>query len=609
MRSSLTDLRTHGLIPARTNSGKDATNEVVVKTQSTVTSLLKPSVAVPQTATTASTLPLVSTVKSSLVTPSAMVTPQPATPNAAQPAHSVANVLATVINRILSPSARNTPTAPPVDQPATWVLLAALRRELSGAAVNLDPPSPIKVSPTLTITPVYPETVTGFYNMMTAPPGVDKSIQGYRQFNVVDANGKTGTFYAYESTAPYLTPHLPTANAASVSQVLYVDSGVANLLGHSPATGALPDGSVISIITSAGGAFVNVYSAIRSTTPGGADTVTNILTNTRTGRTIDVSWLVNALGFNAAHVTPALPDYISSDVDPTVTAINGIPPLTIAVQGYQPFEYLGADGATIGHFNALVTTTTDGLGFHTEALLVTGYPDTGAGYAPSIGSVYNTIVFHNLTNVYSSIPQADGTVKITNILTDTSTGKTSDLSWLFQNYNASKGLTDGTNIWAFNFGDGYTIAPTDAQEVFTGVNGLPPGNVSIQGTQVFDVMHGSVSAGTFHADVTTIPKMLLINPAQALLVTDSSSSAVPVGSVFDVRTYPQFGFTNIYSDLVGAGPNGQNLITDTLTTPWGNLDLSWLVQGTDAAAGLNPTMADPLVSFMDGAWLGLFSRF
>ena len=108
------------------------------------------------------------------------------------------------------------------------------------------------MSPTLivngsTITPAYPETVTGIYNMTTAPPGVNQSIQGYQKFNFVDANGNTGTFYAYVSTAPYLTPHLPTREQhLRATKVLYVDSGVANLLGDSPGTGALPDGSVIS---------------------------------------------------------------------------------------------------------------------------------------------------------------------------------------------------------------------------------------------------------------------------------------------------------------------------------------------------------------------------
>ena len=66
-----------------------------------------------------------------------------------------------------------------------------------------------------------------------------------------------------------------------------------------------------------------------------------------------------------------------------------------------------------------MTTTKDIFGFYTEALLVTGYPDTGPGDAPPIGSVYNTINFLNLSNVYSSIPQDDGTDKITNILTNT----------------------------------------------------------------------------------------------------------------------------------------------------------------------------------------------
>ena len=167
---------------------------------------------------------------------------------------------------------------------------------------------------------------------------------------------------------PLRSSHSAISSSASRrpnTQVLYVDSGVANLLGDSPGTGALPDGSVIST-TRFGGDFVNVYSAIASPDGNHAnDVVTDILTNTRTGQTIDLSWLVNGLGFNAADVTPALPDYITGVGDPTVTAVTGLPPLTIAVQGYQTFEYLGADGEPIGHFNAVTTTTTDGFDFHT----------------------------------------------------------------------------------------------------------------------------------------------------------------------------------------------------------------------------------------------------
>ena len=174
----------------------------MVKTQSTLTSLLKPSVVVPQIASTFSTLSLVSIVKDSPVTRSAIVTPQSATPNAAQPAHSVANVLATVVNRVLSPSAGTTPTTPPVDQPATLVLLAALRRGLSGAVVNLDQPSATTVSPTLvldgySLVPTSTEDVTAFYGIFTSPPAIAGMIQGEQEFKVVDQDGNTvGTFEA-----------------------------------------------------------------------------------------------------------------------------------------------------------------------------------------------------------------------------------------------------------------------------------------------------------------------------------------------------------------------------------------------------------------------------
>ncbi len=525
-----------------------------------------------------------------------------AAPAASSATNRAPSLLAAVLRDVFKPFAGTAPNAPTPESPLSWIMVAAARRQLSGAAVNLDAPSAITASPTFTlngdtITPVYPVTVTGIYNKKGAGPGVKESIQGYQKFNVVDANGNpAGTFYGYVNTAPYLAS---PSEAPTSSQVIYVDSGIANLLGDSPGTGALPDGSVISVLRGFNGAFVGVYSAIPSTTPGGAGTVTVTLTDTNTGRTIDLSRLIS---FNVAHLTPTLPDYINGVGDPTVTAITGRPPTFIAVQGHQTFEYLGSDGSPVGNFNAVVTTTKDIFGFHTEALLVTGYPDTGPGDAPPIGSVYNTVNFLNLSNVYSSIPQGDGTDKITNILTNTSTGQTWDLSWLFQRNDASAGLTDPAGpAQAFSFG-GYTISPAqDHPEVFTGVNGLPPMNASVQGEQLFDFTHGTDS-GTFTAVVTTLP---IGDHAQGLLVTSSSDPAtVPVGSVFDVESLG-LGFKMVYADLVGAGANGQNLITQTLVTPWGvDIDLSWLVQGSDAAAHLNPS--DGLVSFMHGAWLDLF---
>ena len=61
---------------------------------------------------------------------------------------------------------------------------------------------------------------------------MEESIQGYQKFNVVNADGNpAGTFYGYVTTNPYLAS---PSEASTSTQVIYVDSGIANLLGDSP---------------------------------------------------------------------------------------------------------------------------------------------------------------------------------------------------------------------------------------------------------------------------------------------------------------------------------------------------------------------------------------
>ena len=501
---------------------------------------------------------------------------------------------------------------------AGGLLGAALAPAVVAFADSFDAdPGSTSVDPaSYTLTPVQPETVTGIYNMFTAPPGVNESLQGFGQFDVTENGTDLGTIDAYESTSPYLAPYLPVGTVAPISsdtsQVLYVDSQVP---GAPSSAGALPDGSVISTVWSNDHTVENVYTAIPQA--NGADTVTDTLTNTVTGKTIDLSSLMDKLGFDAANVPSALPDYISGVGDPTVTAVNGFPPLTIDLQGIQQFDYSGANDSQDGTFTAVETSTKDVTGFHTEALLVTADTSTGTGgNPPPVGSVFNTIDFHNLENVYSSIPQSDGTDKVTDILTNTVTGKTLDLSSLFAGSDASAGLTDGSNVQPFFFGNGYTIAPDPtAQETFTGVNGLPPGNVSIQGNELFDVYHGSDQVGQFYANVTTIPHETFSNPAESLIVTSdvpgtdpvgtAPGDLPPVGSVFDV-SYGS-GNESVYSDLAATTPGGHDVISDWFVTPTlGNYDLSPFYQSTDAANGLNPSGG--LVSFLDTAWLNLFDN-
>ena len=447
-----------------------------------------------------------------------------------------------------------------------------------------------------TLDPVAPETVTGLYNITTAPPGINESLQGYQAFDVLgnDSDDPLGHFYAYVSTAPYLTPHLDNINDAVVSsQVLYVSPDVP---GYESPTGIAPvAGSVISTTHSFGRLFENIYSAIPS---GATNTVTDIL-KTPFGD-IDLSQLVNSLGFDAANVPSVLPDDITAISEPVYTAVNGLPPLTIALQGYQAFQLGDNPDAT---FSAVQTTTTDGIGFHTEAFLVT--EETGTADSLPVGSVYNTIDFANLSNVYSSIPQPDGTDEVTNILINTDTGQTLDLSWLFADADASAGLDDGSFLQPISFGDSMIQLAPDSGVTFTGINGLPPGNVSIQADALFGLYEDGVDtpSSTFGADATVVQTMFLSNYTESLLVTDSINPELPEGSIIDFTSYG-FGFENLYMDLPGLGADGENLITDTFSTPLGDIDLSWLYAMLDASSGLNP--AEGLASFADAPWLDLF---
>ena len=71
---------------------------------------------------------------------------------------------------------------------------------------------------------------------------------------------------------------------------------------------------------------------------------------------------------------------------------------------------------------------------------------------------------------------------------------------------------------------------------------------------------------------------------------ESGSSALPtVGSVYDVFNLGG-GFENVYTDIAGATASADT-VSDTLVTPWGDLNLDSLVAGIDAASALDPGAA------------------
>ena len=62
-----------------------------------------------------------------------------------------------------------------------------------------------------------------------------------------------------------------------------------------------------------------------------------------------------------------------------------------------------------------------------------------------------------------------------------------------------------------------------------------------------------------------------------------------MGSVYDVFNLGN-GIENVYTALPGTS-GGADAVTDTLVTPWGDLNLDSLVGGIDAASALDPGAA------------------
>jgi hypothetical protein len=168
---------------------------------------------------------------------------------------------------------------------------------------------------------------------------------------------------------------------------------------------------------------------------------------------------------------------------------------------------------------------------------------------------------------------------------------------------------------AFNIG-GFTLDPTLAAggEGFDGVTplaSLPPlleiGGSSIGNpadgandfaTQSFDVYSGSGSTATDIGSITTgedVTDLLGLTNTQ-LIVTgatasgDGSASDLPtVGSVYDAFNLGN-GYENVYTAIPGATP-ADDTVTDTLVTPFGNVNLDSLFGNIDAAEPLNPGAA------------------
>jgi hypothetical protein len=140
------------------------------------------------------------------------------------------------------------------------------------------------------------------------------------------------------------------------------------------------------------------------------------------------------------------------------------------------------------------------------------------------------------------------------------------------------------------------------------ISGLPPLYQQVEGYQTFDyVTPNGDEVGSFNADVSTLTTPGFENTeylvtgdapdetkvADLVSVGNPTDSFPTEGSVYDVANFGN-GFENVYSDVVeeparmanvtadslsGVSPAETGTITDTLVTPFGNIDLTSLVDG------------------------------
>jgi hypothetical protein len=152
--------------------------------------------------------------------------------------------------------------------------------------------------------------------------------------------------------------------------------------------------------------------------------------------------------------------------------------------------------------------------------------------------------------------------------------------------------------------DVFGFEPDSPETVLT-VSGLPPLDQQVEGYQTFEYFTPTGDdVGSFNADVSTLTTPFGFNNTEYLVTGDASDATKAVesvgfptdslpttGSVYDIANFGD-GFSNDYSDVVavparmadgttdalsGVGTAATGTITDTFVTPFGNVDLTPLV--------------------------------
>ncbi|MDT5089765.1 MAG: hypothetical protein QOG47_2472, partial [Mycobacterium sp.] len=244
-----------------------------------------------------------------------------------------------------------------------------------------------------------------------------------------------------------------------------------------------------------------------------------------------------------------------------------------------------------------------------------------ASSLPTVGSVYDALNLGNgYENVYIDIPGVDGANDSVTDTLVTPFGNV-NLDSLFGDVDAAAPLQPGDAFTGLetagiaNAPDAFTIGGTTFDPVSaTGVEGFTPVDPLIdappllaigggtpdfggglilalapQDFNIYDSSGTEVGSIVGNEDVTNLLGLTNTEFTVSTVTAaagESGSSALPtLGSVYDV--FNLGGIENVYTAIAGLD-GGADTITDTLVTPFGNVDLSDLFSGVDAVLQLNP---------------------
>jgi hypothetical protein len=289
----------------------------------------------------------------------------------------------------------------------------------------------------------------------------------------------------------------------------------------------------------------------------------------------------------------------------------------------QSFDVYSGSGSTATDIGSITTgeDVTDLLGLTNTQLIVTGATAADGGSAadlPTVGSVYDAFNLGNgYENVYTAIPGVDGANDTVSDTLVTPFGNV-NLDSLFGSIDAAAQLQPGDAFTGLQAGDGsigadaFTIGGTTFDPITAAggegfdptysIIGAPPlleiggGTVFLAGPgslplsidqQDFNVYNGTTEVGSIEGNEDVTQLLGLTNTEFTVAGFTGTSPDLPTeGSVYDVFNIGG-GIENVYTAIPGVD-GGADTVTDTLVTPFGNLNLDSLVAGIDAVSALNP---------------------